>query len=202
MNNINFYNMKFITSIINYSNLGTFSGIEVAFLGYSNVGKSTMINCLSGNNKIARISKLPGRTKTINFFHVLSDFRIVDFPGYGYSKINYLDKKLLEKSLFFYLKNRECLKGIVLLSDIRFFLKSFDEFILQFLKKRNLFVLIILTKSDKISKREKKKIELLKYNKISHLHMNITICSFSKFYKNNIQFIRKILSKWYFLSKI
>ncbi|VFP88538.1 Probable GTP-binding protein EngB [Buchnera aphidicola (Cinara piceae)] len=201
MKSINFNKTFFLKGIINYHELKYFSGIEIAFLGYSNSGKSSIINCLANNKKLARVSKLPGRTSTINFFNVLSDFRIVDFPGYGYSKINNFTKKLLEKNIFFYLKYRKCLNGIVILSDIRLPMKIYDKMILKILKDSLLPILIILTKSDKVSK--KNKIERLLHlrKKLSHLNMNITIFSFSKKNKSDIFFLQNQLSEWYFLYK-
>ncbi|VFP81559.1 ribosome biogenesis GTP-binding protein YihA/YsxC [Buchnera aphidicola] len=201
MKYINFNKTFFLKSIINCCELKYFSGIEIAFLGYSNSGKSTIINCLSNNKKLARVSRSPGCTSTINFFNVLLDFRLVDFPGYGYSKIDNFTQKLLEKNIFFYLQNRKCLKAIVILSDIRFSIKSLDKIILSILKHSLLPILIILTKSDKVSKYNKIKKLLHLRKEISSLNMNITVCSFSKFNKSDIFFIKNQLSTWYFLYK-
>ncbi|VAX76687.1 ribosome biogenesis GTP-binding protein YihA/YsxC [Buchnera aphidicola] len=197
MNNIKFDRTFFLKSIVDFNTLKDFLGIEVAFLGYSNVGKSSIINCLTKKKKLARISKFPGSTSTINFFSVFSDFRIIDFPGYGYSKIGRDNKISLTKSLFFYLKKRQCLKGVVLLSDIRHSIKPIDQLILKIIKQRLLPVLIILTKSDKVSKQEEKKIVLNVYKKLLSLHMNVIICSFSKFNMVNMPIIESKLSEWY-----
>ncbi|WP_232036998.1 ribosome biogenesis GTP-binding protein YihA/YsxC [Buchnera aphidicola] len=189
----------FLKSIVNSFNLEDFIGIEVALLGYSNSGKSSMINCITNNKKLARVSKLPGRTRTINFFSIVSDFRLLDFPGYGYSKIDHVTKKLLNKSLFFYLKNRKCLRGIVILSDIRVAIKSLDLTILRTLQHKLLPILLVLTKSDKVSKQQLTK-KLLYINDILlDLNINVTVCSFSKFIKSDIFFIQNQLYKWYLL---
>ncbi|MGI4816603.1 MAG: ribosome biogenesis GTP-binding protein YihA/YsxC [Janthinobacterium lividum] len=190
---------SFLKSIINTCELEDFSGIEVAVLGYSNSGKSSLLNVLTNNKKLARVSKLPGRTRTINIFNVTSDFRMIDFPGYGYSTINLLTKKLLDKSLFFYLRHRLCLHGVVILSDIRYSLKLLDLKILKILQKRLVSILFVLTKSDKISK-QKKIIQISQIRKkISILNMDITVLSFSKFSKLDISVIRYHLSLWYHL---
>ncbi|AEH39855.1 putative GTPase, involved in coordination of cell cycle [Buchnera aphidicola (Cinara tujafilina)] len=125
-------------------------GSEIALLGYSNVGKSSIINALTNQKKLAYISKTPGRTRLINFFEVIPNFRIVDLPGYGYSKISYKYNSLIKDNLLYYIQNRSCLKGVLLLSDIRFPLKVLDIYILKYIIKRSLFLMIILTKSDKI----------------------------------------------------
>lgn len=198
MNNIKFDKTFFLKSVIDCYLLKEFFGVEIAFLGYSNSGKSSIINCLTNKKKLARVSKLPGRTRTINFFHVCSNLRIVDFPGYGYSKIDICTKKLLQKNLIFYLKNRQCLKGIVIMSDIRASLKTNDEMILKIMKYRLLPVLIVLTKSDKISKQQEKVAVLNLQTKISYWRMNITVCSFSKYATSNISLVINTLSLWYF----
>ncbi|VFP77851.1 ribosome biogenesis GTP-binding protein YihA/YsxC [Buchnera aphidicola] len=197
MNNIKFNKTSFLKSIINTCELEDFSGIEIAVLGYSNSGKSSLLNVLTNNKKLARVSKLPGRTRTINVFDVMSSFRIIDFPGYGYSTINLLTKKLITKSLFFYLRHRLCLRGVMILSDIRYSLKLLDLKILKILKKRSVSILFVLTKTDKVSK-QKKIIQISQIRKkISILNMDITVLVFSKFSKLDILVIRHHLSVWY-----
>ncbi|WP_075434012.1 ribosome biogenesis GTP-binding protein YihA/YsxC [Buchnera aphidicola] len=197
MNNIKFDKTFFLKSIIDCSAVEDFFGIEVAFLGRSNSGKSSLINCLTNNKQLARVSKLPGRTRTINLFNVLSDFRIIDFPGYGYSKIDHVTQNLLNNNLFFYLRNRKCLRGIVFLSDIRRSLQEYDKIILKKIKLRLLPVLIILTKSDKVSKQYAYRRVFLLRKKLIKWCMKITILSFSKFNKSNISAVIEILSLWY-----
>ncbi|WP_154048952.1 ribosome biogenesis GTP-binding protein YihA/YsxC [Buchnera aphidicola] len=188
---------SFLKSIINTCELEDFSGIEIAVLGYSNSGKSSLLNVLTNNKKLARVSKLPGRTKTINVFNITSSFRIIDFPGYGYSTINLLTKKLLSKSLLFYLRNRLCLRGVIILSDIRYSLKLLDLKILKILQKRLISILFILTKTDKVSK-QKKTVQISQIRKkISILNMDITVLGFSKFNKLDILVVRHHLSLWY-----
>ncbi|VFP81180.1 Probable GTP-binding protein EngB [Buchnera aphidicola (Cinara kochiana kochiana)] len=197
MNSIKFNKTFFVKSIVNSVKLKEFFGMEVAFLGYSNSGKSSILNCITNNKKLARVSKLPGRTRTINFFSVLSDFRLLDFPGYGYSKIDHLTNTVLHKSLLFYLKNRKCLYGVVIISDIRVALKPLDSMILKALKYKLFPILLVLTKSDKVS-RQKLAIKLLYINNILlKFNPNIVVCSFSKFKKSDIFFIQNQLYKWY-----
>ncbi|VFP86048.1 Probable GTP-binding protein EngB [Buchnera aphidicola (Cinara pseudotaxifoliae)] len=197
MNNIKFDKTFFLKSIINTRELENFPGMEIVMLGYSNSGKSSLLNLLTNNKKLARVSKLPGRTRTINIFNVTSNFRMIDFPGYGYSTINLSTQKLLNKSLFFYLQHRLCLHGVVMLSDVRCSLKLLDLKILKILQKRVISILFILTKTDKVSK-QKKMIQISKIcKKISFLNMDITVLGFSKFSKLDVLVIRHHLSLWY-----
>ncbi|VFP78254.1 Probable GTP-binding protein EngB [Buchnera aphidicola (Cinara cuneomaculata)] len=199
MSRLLFNKTMFLKSIVNTVELEDFFGMEVAFLGYSNSGKSSMLNCITNNKKLARVSKLPGRTRTINFFSVVSDFRILDFPGYGYSKIDHITKTLLYKSLLYYLTNRKSLYGVVILSDVRFFIKPFDLIILKKLQSKLFPILLVLTKSDKVSKQ--KLIVQLSYvrNQLSNINKNVIICSFSKFKQPDILFLQNQLCKWYSL---
>ena len=102
-------------------------GSEVAFAGRSNAGKSSALNALTENHKLARTSKTPGRTQLINFFEVEENVRLVDLPGYGFAKVPLSVKHEWNKQLERYLQYRRSLKGLVLLMDIRHPLKDFDQ---------------------------------------------------------------------------
>ena len=93
------------------------SGVEVAFAGRSNAGKSSAINCLTGQSRLARISKTPGRTQLINFFSVEKGRYLVDLPGYGYAKVPLAVKDKWQRELERYLREREALVGLILLSE-------------------------------------------------------------------------------------
>ncbi len=127
------------------------SGMEVAFAGRSNAGKSSAINTLTGINSLARTSKTPGRTQMINFFRLDAQRALVDLPGYGYAKVPEKMKLRWQQTLAKYLETRQSLKGLVLLMDIRHPLKAFDIQMLNWAKHANLPVHILLTKSDKLS---------------------------------------------------
>lgn len=127
-------------------------GVEVAFAGRSNAGKSSAINALTNNGKLARTSKTPGRTQLINFFSLSDTQRLVDLPGYGYAKVSREMKELWQRHLSEYLQNRQSLYGLVLLMDIRHPLQEFDTTMLQWARKANMPVHILLTKADKLSR--------------------------------------------------
>ena len=127
------------------------TGAEVAFAGRSNAGKSSAINALT-NQKLARTSKTPGRTQLINFFNVGESQLLVDLPGYGYAKVSREQKDKWQRDLSEYLQKRQCLKGLILLMDIRHPLQEFDTTMLDWAIRGNMPVHILLTKADKLSR--------------------------------------------------
>lgn len=147
-----FYRLAYYDgSATQLSELPEDSGMEVAFAGRSNAGKSSAINTLTGINALARTSKTPGRTQMINFFRLDAQRALVDLPGYGYAKVPEKMKLRWQQTLAKYLETRQSLKGLVLLMDIRHPLKAFDVQMLSWAKHANLPVHILLTKSDKLS---------------------------------------------------
>lgn len=140
-------------------------GLEVAFAGRSNAGKSTALNTLSGQRKLARTSKTPGRTQLINSFGTnVEDRRLVDLPGYGFAKVPVAMKQNWQAHMQDYLMNRRSLVGVVLVMDIRHPLKEFDEMMLEWAAGNGVKVHALLTKSDKL-KRGPAKSTMLKVKK-------------------------------------
>lgn len=125
-------------------------GYEIAFAGYSNVGKSSVINSLTGIKSLARTSKTPGRTQLINLFTLDDERRLVDLPGYGFAKVPQATKKRWEITLAKYLETRACLRGLVLLMDSRHPLKIFDRDMIHWALESQLPIHVLLTKSDKL----------------------------------------------------
>jgi GTP-binding protein len=149
---INFHKAKYTQSAPSIRECPPEDGIEVAFAGRSNAGKSSAINTLTNNHKLARVSKTPGRTQLINFFELSPTQRLVDLPGYGYAKVSREQKELWQRYLSEYLRERQCLKGLVLLMDIRHPLQEFDTTMLNWATESNMAVHILLTKADKLSR--------------------------------------------------
>ncbi|QJC30565.1 ribosome biogenesis GTP-binding protein YihA/YsxC [Enterobacteriaceae endosymbiont of Neohaemonia nigricornis] len=194
----NFNNINYSYSITNIHELHYDIYNEIILIGYSNVGKSTIINTLSNKN-ISRISKLPGNTKKINIF-CNKHLCFLDMPGYGYNKfkkhISYHYFNFLKK----YLIHRNSLKGILLLVDIRRLLKEIDIILLKKILFYNKPVLLILNKSDKLSLNNIKKQtfllkqQIIKLTNINNYYMNILV--FSSIKKNNIKILKNTINGW------
>lgn len=130
---------------------------EVAFVGRSNVGKSSLINVLAGRKGLVRTSSTPGRTQLINFFDINGILTLVDLPGYGYAKAPPALRKQWGPMIESYLSLRESLKAVVLILDIRRVPSDGDLQMLRWLEMYNIPPIIVLTKCDKLSKNEQAK---------------------------------------------
>ena len=149
---IPFEQIEFLKSVLALSGLPDDEGIEIAFAGRSNAGKSSALNAITNIKKLAKTSKTPGRTQTINLFKIDFRRRLVDLPGYGYAKVPLSLKRNWEKVLSEYLQTRQCLKGLCLIMDIRHPMTSLDEHMIQWAIQSELPTHILLTKSDKFSR--------------------------------------------------
>ncbi|HWU26479.1 MAG TPA: ribosome biogenesis GTP-binding protein YihA/YsxC [Rhizomicrobium sp.] len=127
---------------------------EVAFAGRSNVGKSSLINALTGRKSLARVSHTPGRTRQINFFELGNSLMLVDLPGYGYAQASKALTAEWQHLIFNYLRGRPNLKRVVLLADSRRGLMEVDHQAMTLLDKAAVSYLVVLTKTDKLSAAE------------------------------------------------
>ncbi|WP_422667334.1 ribosome biogenesis GTP-binding protein YihA/YsxC [Buchnera aphidicola] len=188
---------NFLKSFSNIIDIPHYYGIEIALIGYSNAGKSSIINSLTNQKKLARFSKMPGRTQLINFFEVSSKFRIVDLPGYGYSNAPEAVKLKWQKTLYDYLEKRDLLQGIVLVMDIRHPLKILDYKILNLIIQKKYFLIIVLNKCDKLTI-SKQKIQFdIVQKKIRSIIDTFQIVIFSSTHGIGTNTLRKILNIWY-----
>ncbi len=130
---------------------------EIAFAGRSNVGKSSLLNLLTGRKALARVSGSPGKTRTINFYKVNDEFRIVDLPGYGYAKISKSVSENWGEMMEAYLSNREGLKKVIQLVDVRHAPSAQDVQMYEYLKYYGLDGIVVATKADKVSRNELQK---------------------------------------------
>ena len=149
-----FRNAQFEISIAKPSGLPSPVGAEVAFAGRSNAGKSSAINTLVGHNRLAFVSKTPGRTQLINFFRLNNGAALVDLPGYGYAKVPPPVRRQWQGLLEDYLKRRQALVGLVLIMDARRPLTELDCQMLDWFLPSGRPVHILLTKSDKLSRNQ------------------------------------------------
>ncbi len=128
--------------------------VEVAFAGRSNAGKSSAINTITRNGKLARTSKTPGRTQLINHFALGEQRYLVDLPGYGYAKVSKAKQKQWQAAMTRYLISRECLRGLVLVMDIRHPLTDADWTLIELQQQGQSDLHILLTKADKLSRNQ------------------------------------------------
>jgi len=149
---INFRKAAFLQSASAIENAPNDFGSEVAFAGRSNSGKSSAINTLTHQGKLARTSRTPGRTQLINFFSLSDHQRLVDLPGYGFAKVPLAVKKKWNQQLERYLQYRESLRGLVMLMDIRHPLTEPDRQMLGWAVTASMPVHILLTKADKLKR--------------------------------------------------
>ena len=171
-------------------------GCEVAFAGRSNAGKSSAINALTANTKLARTSRTPGRTQLINFFTVTDQIRLVDLPGYGFAKVPLKVKQEWNKQLERYLQLRQSLKGLILLMDIRHPLKDYDRQMIEWAVKSEMPVHILLTKSDKL-KRGPAKSALFAVQKELQKHERwISVQLFSSHSHDGMDELQRTLNWW------
>ena len=130
---------------------------EIAFAGRSNVGKSSLLNLLTGRKSMARVSGAPGKTRTINFYRINDEFRIVDLPGYGYAKVSKSISQDWGLMMETYLEKRENLLKVVQLVDIRHAPSVQDVQMYEYLRHFGLDGIVVATKADKVSKNEMQK---------------------------------------------
>jgi GTP-binding protein len=143
---------RFLISAADLSHTPADDGWEVAFAGRSNSGKSSAINTLCDQNNLCRTSKTPGRTQLLNFFQVEEGRRLVDLPGYGYAQVPGAVQQRWQGFMIDYLTHRSCLRGLILLMDIRHPLTDYDLNMLDWSAVRSLPVYIFLTKADKLNR--------------------------------------------------
>tara|TARA_B110000879_G_C10997288_1_gene441651 strand:+ start:160 stop:774 length:615 start_codon:yes stop_codon:yes gene_type:complete len=191
----------FLTSAAKLSQCPEDEGIEIAFAGRSNAGKSSALNAISDQKALARTSKTPGRTQLINFFRLDDDRRLVDLPGYGYAKVSESIKVTWQSTLGEYIEKRQALRGLILLMDIRHPLKSLDEMILHYAIEREIPVHILLTKADKVNQQAKslavRKVKQT-YELVDHL---VTVQAFSSLKKQGVVECHELLADWFRLSE-
>ena len=152
MNRPQYNQATFMLSAPTMAELPADTGIEVAFIGRSNAGKSSAMNTITGIKGLARTSKTPGRTQTMNLFRLDDTRRLVDLPGYGYAKVPLAVKQRWQRVLHDYLERRASLAGLVLVMYIRHPLKETDQQYIEWATLAEVPVHILLTKADKLSR--------------------------------------------------
>lgn len=148
---ISFRKAGFLTSAFELEQLPPDNGAEIAFAGRSNAGKSSAINCLAGQKNLCKTSKTPGRTQLINFFELSPECRLVDLPGYGFARVPKTLRAHWDRVLSRYLLDRQSLRGLVIVVDIRRGISDLDQALIDMVGDA-LPLHILLTKADKLSR--------------------------------------------------
>lgn len=189
---------QFITSAVKQADYPETAYREIAFVGKSNVGKSSMINTITNRKILAKVSSTPGKTRLVNFFDIRCkyspnpdteemdiDFILVDLPGYGFAKVSKNEKASWQKMIEEYMSKREQLAGLVLLVDIRHKADPKDIAMINYAKALNIPFIIVATKSDKIPSTK-----VATYIKDLRANLNIKaneILAFSSLHKKGIE---------------
>ena len=197
-----FQNATFFISAHHLRDLPPAGGIEVAFAGRSNAGKSSALNAMANHNRLAFVSKQPGRTQLINFFTLGNDRHLVDLPGYGYAKVPESMRAHWQSVLARYLSERTSLGGLVLVMDSRHPLQPLDRQMLNWFCPSGKPVHVLLTKSDKLSRGEagltlasvRKELQAVWGESVS-----VQLFSSSK--KIGVEEAEKIIGAWLFTNK-
>ena len=142
----------FIISNTDYKLCPKADKAEYAFIGRSNVGKSSLINLITEKKQLAKISRKPGKTQLINHFLINKEWYLVDLPGYGYATVSKKQKEEFQKLIFSYLENRESLMCLFVLLDCRHKAQKIDLEFMQWLGEKEIPFVIIFTKTDKLGK--------------------------------------------------
>ena len=187
---------KYLTSATNLKQLPNDIDVEIAFIGRSNAGKSSAINTITGIKGLARTGQTPGRTQMINLFEVTETLRLIDLPGYGYAKVPKVVKERWENTIDNYLQHRQCLRGLVLIMDVRHPLKEIDQQVIAWASGCQLNVHILLTKADKLSKSEQKRTLMHVEDELKQYANQTTVQLFSSLKKTGVDEARALLAQW------
>ena len=191
-----FNGTKYLKSATKLSEMPKDSGNEIAFIGRSNAGKSSSINTITGIKGLARTSQTPGRTQMINIFELDECSRLIDLPGYGYAKVPKVVRERWEASIDQYLQQRNCLRGLVLIMDIRHPLKEIDVQVIDWATKCDLPVHILLSKADKLTNNEQRKAIDFVDSHLGGFKDLVSIQTFSSLKKTGIEDARSQIEAW------
>ena len=193
---LNFREATFLQSASAIENAPDDSGWEVAFAGRSNSGKSSAINTLTEQAKLARTSRTPGRTQLINFFSLTDHQRIVDLPGYGFAKVPLAVKKKWNQQLERYLQHRQSLRGLVMLMDVRHPLTEPDQQMLGWAISATMPVHILLTKADKLKRGPAQNTLLSVQSRLREHEELVRVQLFSSLKRQGVDVLGKQINRW------
>ena len=192
----NYRNVQFIRGAARVRDLPPDAGVEVAFAGRSNAGKSSVINALTGIGSLARTSKTPGRTQQINFFRLSDDQRLVDLPGYGYARVPEAVKARWAALVDGYLRERRSLRGMVLVMDARHPFRLLDEQLIEWCVESGCPVHVLLNKSDKLKRSASRRTLEEARKRVSGAAPSVSLQLFSASTGEGREVLRERLDNW------
>lgn len=192
----NFNQTLFIKSAAEWQHLPDNTTAEIAFAGRSNAGKSSAINTITSLSKLAKTSKMPGRTQLINYFKLHEKLYLVDLPGYGYAKVPESVRERVQRMLGRYILERVSLKGLIVVMDSRHPLKENDEIMIDWALERHIAVHLLLTKADKLSHRQAQDTKRAVEKAFAEDSDLVSVQLFSSLKKQGIEEARAWISQW------
>jgi len=201
MNPSRYRNAEYLSAVHLLRQLPPDDGIEVAFAGRSNAGKSSVINRLCGQTGLAKTSRSPGRTRQLVLFALDAQRYIVDLPGYGYAKVSRDLKQHWQRLLDDYLSQREALRGLVLVMDIRHPLKDFDKDMIRWLQQAAMPGHILLNKADKLNRQHQINALRQVNDYVAASHADISVQLYSALKATGVETLEQQLDEWYQWSK-
>jgi len=190
-----FGHAEFYRTVYRLSELPPDRGAEVAFAGRSNAGKSSALNALLNRQRLARVSKRPGRTQAINFFNLGEARYLVDLPGYGYAAVPHAQREHWGELVSAYLMSRACLRGLVLICDVRRSLGPLDHRLLEWLAPTGKPIHVLLTKADKLA-RAPGAAALEHATQTLRIYPGVTVQLFSSVTQSGLPPARKVIAGW------
>ncbi|MBI1394586.1 MAG: YihA family ribosome biogenesis GTP-binding protein [Betaproteobacteria bacterium] len=185
-------NARYVASAHDLTQLPPPAGPEVAFAGRSNAGKSSAINALVGHNRLAFVSKTPGRTQLINFFSLAGDRSLVDLPGYGFAKVPERERNRWDALIGSYLMERRSLTALIAIMDVRHPMTPLDEQLLGWFLPSGRPVHILLTKADKLSRQQAGRQLALLRQRLGN--MRVTCQLFSSLKQSGVEEAREVIA--------
>jgi len=197
----NYQKAKFLLSVADLKQLPPDQGIEVAFVGRSNSGKSSVLNELTHQKNLARVSKTPGRTQLLNFFTLDETRRLVDLPGYGFARVSDAVRERWVETLDGYFQTRDCLKGLIVVMDIRHPLQPLDLDILEASCQAGLSVHVLLNKADKLNSKELRQADEIVKKGLESFGQEVSYQNFSALKGTGTKELQTRLNAWFSFSE-
>ncbi|MBN2628871.1 MAG: YihA family ribosome biogenesis GTP-binding protein [Spirochaetales bacterium] len=193
---INFRNTRFLKSCPSNRNLPLDDAAEIAFSGRSNVGKSSVLNSLTNQKKLAKSSGVPGKTREINLFTVNEKCRLVDLPGYGFAKVSKKEQERWGQEMTRYIAERTNLKGVIIIMDMRHPLTELDRAMISLVRDSGKAFAFLLNKSDKLGTNDRVKTIKKVEKELIAMNLPAIIIPYSAEKKNGVDELAKLLSGW------